>query len=303
MPKAAAKQNKGLSLGKRKALVGWSFILPNFIGFFVLVLLPILFSFVLSFTDWNGYGSMNFVGLKNFFTIFGDKYFLQALGRTLLFTVFSVVVTTFCSLGLAVLLNKGLKGTAIFRSAIFFPYVASIVAVGVVWNMMFQPDFGPINELLRAFGIADPPGWFASTKWAIWAVIIVNIWKHMGYYMIVYLAALQDVPTELYEAATIDGANRTQYFWRIVWPTILPSTFFVIMMLTINSFKSLDLVFVLTNGGPGQATTLVANYIYNKAFVSENYGVSSAAAIVLFAIVAVITFIQFRVEKKWDSAN
>lgn len=289
---------KGLSLGARNTLVGMSFILPNFLGFFIFIFIPVVFSFVISFTKWDGFKPMEFVGLSNFVTIFNDKYFLQALGRTLVYTVFTVFFTTFAALGLAVLLNKGLKATGVFRGAIFFPYIASIVAVGAVWKMLFMKDYGPINEFLRFIGIQNPPGWLASSKAALPAVIIISVWKNMGYYMVVYLAALQDIPVELAEASTIDGATKLQHFWRIVMPLLAPSTFFVVLMLTINSFKIFDLIYATTEGGPGQATTLVVNYIYNKSFVSNTYGVASAAAMVLFVIVAIITVFQFRVEKK-----
>lgn len=294
-----AESRRGLSLHTRNTLIGWSFILPNFIGFAVFVLAPILFSFFLSFTHWDGFTPMQFAGLSNFTKILKDKYFVQALWRTVVYTFFSVLVTTFISLGLAVLLNKRIVGRSVFRGAIFFPYVASIVAVGVVWNMLFQKDFGPINAFLRFIGIQNPPGWTASVKWALPAVIIVNIWKNMGYYMIVYLAALQGIPRELREASMIDGASSVQHFWRVTMPMLAPSTFFVVMMLTINSFKSFDLIYVMTEGGPGQATTLLSNYIYNKAFVSETYGVASAAAMVLFLVVGIVTVIQFRLEKRW----
>ena len=167
--------------------------------------------------------------------------------------------------------------------------------------MLFQKDMGLINEILRSFGVTDVPGWFASTKWALPGVIVVNIWKNMGYYMIIYLAALQDVPTSLVEAGMIDGASAWQQFWKIKWPLLGNATFFVVMMLTINSFKSFDLIYALTEGGPNKATTLLSQYIYNQSFVSWDYGRASAAAMVLFVIVAVITLIQFRLEKKFSN--
>ncbi|MDL2300910.1 sugar ABC transporter permease [Lachnospiraceae bacterium OttesenSCG-928-D06] len=297
-----AKQSgsRKLSLEKRNALVGLSFILPNFIGFFIFIMIPVVFSFILSLMQWDGFTEMSFVGLKNFATIFADKYFWGALQRTLIFCVLNVVLTTMISLFLAVLVNKGLKLIGIFRSAIFFPYVASIVAVGAVWRQLFMKDFGPINMFLQAIGISDPPGWLASSKWALFAVVIVSVWKSMGYYMMVYLGGLQNIPVELKEAAAIDGATNRQHFWRVVLPLLGPSHFFVILMNTINSFKAFDLIFVLTEGGPGQATTLLVNYIYNNGFntTTPKYGIASAAAMVLFAIVGTITVIQFRIERK-----
>ena len=291
---------KGMTLRRRNTLVGLSFITPNFVGFFVLNLIPILFAFWLSFNRWDGYNPMQFAGLDNFKYIFSHKVFQQAVLKTIIYTVCCVVITMALSLGLAVLINQSLKGIGIFRAAIFFPHVASVVAVAAVWQMLFQKDMGLINETLRLFGVTDVPGWFASTKWALPAVIIVSIWKSMGYYMIIYLAALQDVPTSLVEAGMIDGANAWQRFWHIKWPLLRNATFFVVMMLTINSFKSFDLIFALTEGGPGTATTLLSQYIYNQSFISWDYGRASAAAMVLFAIVAVITLVQFRVEKKLD---
>ena len=250
-----------MSLNTRNTLTGIGFILPNFVGFFCFVLIPIIFSFVLAFTKWDGFTEMTFAGLNNFVKIFSSKVFLNSLWITATYTVFTVVLTTVASLGLALLLNQKLKGRNFFRSAIFFPYVASVVAVGVVWNNMFQPDYGPINQFLRAIGIVDPPAWFASTTWALPAIIIVSVWKGMGYYMIIYLAGLQGISPSLYEAARIDGASSWHMFRRITVPMLTSSTFFVVMMLTINSFKTFDLIFTLTEGGPGTATTVLAKYI------------------------------------------
>lgn len=299
--KAPPAKQGGMTLKQRRTLEGLSFITPNFIGFFVLILIPVLFTFWLCFNKWNGYTPMEFVALDNFKYIFTHKIFQEAVVKTLIFTACSVVITLLLALGLAVLINQKLAGIGIFRTAIFFPYVASVVAVAAVWQMLFQKDMGLINEMLCFFGVTDVPGWFATTKWALPGVIIVNIWKNMGYYMIIYLAALQDVPTSLVEAGMIDGASAWQRFWKIKWPLLGNATFFVVMMLTINSFKSFDLIYALTEGGPGTATTLLSQYIYNQSFVSWDYGRASAAAMVLFAIVAVITLIQFRLEKKFSN--
>lgn len=299
--KKPPKQKHIFKLSTRKTIVGMSFILPNFIGFFVLIFIPVLFTFWLGFNKWDGFNAMQFVGFDNFAYIFSDKVFLESVVRTLIYTVFSVLITMVVSLGLAVLINQKIKGIGLFRTAIFFPYVASVVAVAAVWQMLLQKDMGLVNEILRMFGVVDVPGWFATTAWALPAVIMVSIWKNMGYYMIIYLAALQDVPTSLIEAGRIDGANAWQRFWRIKWPLLAPVTFFVIMMLTINSFKSFDLIYVLTEGGPGNATTLLSQYIYNQSFISWDYGRASAAALVLFAVVAVITIVQFRLEKKFTN--
>lgn len=299
MPKNQLTNKKGMSLNTRNTLLGLSFILPNFIGFFIFILIPVLFSFVLSFAKWDGFNAMTFAGLANFKKIFADSVFPKVLTNTLIFAFFSVTVTLVLSLSLAILLNKKLRGVNFFRSAIFFPYVASVVAVAAVWNNLFA-RVGPINNILAIFGITDLPGWTASTKWALPAVIIVNVWKNMGYFMILYLAALQDIPISLYEASTIDGASKWQQFRRITLPMLTPSHFFVIMMLTINNFKVFDLIYAMTEGGPGNSTRMIANYIYDKFYISMDYGATSAAAMVLLAIVGTVTVIQFRAEKKFN---
>jgi ABC-type sugar transport system permease subunit len=291
-------KQRGIPLALRNTLVGISFIIPNFAGFFIFVLIPVGFSLILSVMDWDGFNAMKFNGINNFRAIFRDSVFRQSMSRTFVYTIACVVFTMFASLGLAVLLNKKLTAKNFFRSAIFFPYVASVVSIAVVWRLLFMRDTGPVNLFLHFIGITNPPGWFVTTRWALPGVIIVTIWKSMGYYMIVYLAALQGIPKELHEAASMDGASGIQYFWCITLPLLAPATFFVVLMLTINSFKSFDLIFALTEGGPGNATMLLSHYIYNKAFISFNYGHTSAAALVLFAIIGFITLIQFRMEKR-----
>jgi len=242
---------------------------------------------------------MVFVGLENFKRLINDSTFRISFANTIKYAIFTVPITVVASLLLAVLLNKKIKGIAVFRTSFFFPYIASLVAVGAVWNMLFQPEYGPINNLLRTIGIANPPRWVVSTKWAMMAVIIVSIWKFMGYYMIVYLAALQGISPALYEAASIDGANGWRKLRYITIPLLTPTTFFVMMMLTIQCFKVFDLIYVMTGGGPGRSTNVLVNFIYNSAFVKFEFGYASAAAIVLFVIVLVVTLIQFKGEKKF----
>lgn len=288
---AKAEKKRLISLNTRNTLVGLSFILPNFIGFTVFILVPVIFSFVLSVMKWDGFTAMEFVGLQNFVNIFKDRVFRAALRQTIVFSVFTVIFSMIAALGLALLLNTKIKFVNFFRSAIFFPYVASIVAVGAVFKAMFLKGGGPINQFLSMIGVPAEllPGWLSSTKWALMAVIIVQVWKNMGYFMLIYLAALQDIPSSLYEAASIDGASKWRQFRSITFPMLTPSHFFVFIMLTINSFKTFDLIFALTEGGPGTATTLLSMYIYNQSFISWNYGNASAAAIILLLIVGSIT--------------
>lgn len=285
----------------RSNLIGYSFILPNLIGYAIFVFIPVIFSFVLSVMKWDGSRTpMEFVGLSNFVQIFNDRIFVQSFFHTIQYALLTVLPTLVLALLLAVLLNHKLKGIAVFRTALYFPYIASIVAVGAVWNMLFQPDFGPINEFLRFIGISKPPRWVVDVKWAMVAISIVSVWKYMGYYMIVYLAALQGISGSLYEAAGIDGANGFQKLRYITIPMLTPTTFFVLIMLTIQCFKVFDLVYVMTGGGPGNATKTLVNYIYEKAFTSWEFGPASAGALVLFSVVLVVTLIQFAGEKKWS---
>lgn len=283
----------------KRNLVGYSFIIPNFIGYFLFIFIPVCFSFILSVMSWDGGAKtkMVFVGLDNFRRLFSDSSFIISMKNTLYYAVFTVPLTVVAALIIAVLLNSKIKGIVVYRTAFFFPYIASLVAVGAVWNMLFQPEFGPINEILKAIGILNPPKWLASVKWAMPAVIVVSIWKYMGYYMIVYLAALQGISSDLYEAASIDGATGFKKFKYITVPMLKPTTFFVIIMLTIQCFKVFDLIYVMP--GPGQSTKVLVNHIYNAAFVDYKFGYASASALVLFAIVLVVTLIQFRTEKKF----
>ncbi len=285
----------------RSNLIGYSFILPNLIGYAIFVFIPVIFSFVLSVMKWDGSRApMEFVGLSNFVQIFNDRIFVQSFIHTIQYALLTVLPTLVLALLLAVLLNHKLKGIAVFRTALYFPYIASIVAVGAVWNMLFQPDFGPINEFLRFIGISKPPRWVVDVKWAMVAISVVSVWKYMGYYMIVYLAALQGISGSLYEAAGIDGANGFQKLRYITIPMLTPTTFFVLIMLTIQCFKVFDLVYVMTGGGPGNATKTLVNYIYEKAFTSWEFGPASAGALVLFSVVLIVTLIQFAGEKKWS---
>ncbi len=299
MAEKSTCEKKTGSLKRRKALIGYSFILPNFLGFAIFILIPVVFTLVLSVMKWDGFNEMTFNGISNFRSVFRDRVFKSSISKTLIYVTFSVVLTLLAALALACALNKKIKGRDAFRAAIFFPYVASMIAVGAVWKQLLEANYGPINQFLRSLGMDNPPAWFASTQWAIWGVIIVAIWKYMGYYMLIYLAGLQDISVQLYEAATLDGASPWQRFTRITLPMLTPSTFFVFIMLTINSFKSFDLIYALTQGGPGTSTTLLSNYIYNQTFLYWDYGKSSAASIILFSIVLAITIIQFRGEKKF----
>lgn len=282
-----------------KHLVAYSFILPNLLGFAIFTLVPMVFSLGLSFMSWDGANQISWVGLDNFRRLMDDSTFEIALKNTIWYVIGTVPSTMVCALLLAVLLNQPIRGRNIFRTIYFFPYVASLVAVAVVWNMLFFPSAGPVNEFLRALGVDNPPRWSASVDWAMHTVVMASIWRGMGYYMIIYLAALQGIPAILYESAEIDGANAWQKFRYITVPMLTPATFFISIMLTISSFKVFDLILVMTNGGPGRATNVLVIHTYNTAFRQFKFGYSSSIAMVLFVLVMTITIVQFYMERRW----
>lgn len=285
------KSNRAL----RNNLTAYSFIAPNFIGFCVFTLVPMVFAIALSFCSWDGAHAIEFVGLKNFMDLAGDKTFKTAFINTIVYCVGTVPLTLVCSLGLAMLLNQNVKFRNFFRTVSFFPYVASLVAVAAVWNMIFSPSMGLVNMVLASLGVENLPRWAAGKETAMITVILFSVWKNMGYYMVIYLAGLQGTNPSLEEAAALDGANKWHIFRHITLPQLRPTTFFVTITLTIASFKVYDQMYMITQGGPGDATITLVYDIYNIAFVNTpKYGYASAVAMVLFAMVLIITLIQFK---------
>ena len=292
---APAVQKKGMSKSLRESLVAYSFIAPNFIGFCVFTLVPMIFAIGLAFCDWDGVHPVEFIGLQNFIDLLDDETFKASFVNTIVYTVGTVPLTLVCSLGMAVLLNQKVKFRNFFRTVSFFPYVASLVAVAAVWNMIFSPSMGPVNQLLASLGVENLPRWAAGKDTAMITVILFSVWKNMGYYMVIYLAGLQGTNLELNEAAELDGANKWQIFWHVILPQLRPTTFFVIIMLTISSFKVYDQMYMITQGGPGNATMTLVYDIYNVAFVNTpRYGYASAISMVLFVLVLIVTIVQFR---------
>ncbi|GGK95328.1 ABC transporter permease [Sphaerisporangium melleum] len=302
MAQAMTRSAPGGSPPKRPAwrgiLIGWSFILPNFLGFALFTLIPMLAAFALAFLKWDSYNSPEWVGAANFRRLLSDENFYVALRNTFAYAGGHIPLTLVAALGLAVALDRKLRGVQFFRTAAFFPYITSLVAVAVVWNMLFNPTAGPVNQFLHALGVDDPPRWVASTDWAMPAVIVTSVWRDMGYYMVLFLAGLQTIPKEYYEAARVDGANTWQRFWKITLPCLRPTTFFVVVMLTIQSFKVLDLIVVMTDGGPGRSTLVLSQLIYREGITEGRFGYSSAIALVLFVIVLTVTVVQFRLNER-----
>jgi multiple sugar transport system permease protein len=282
----------------RAYLVGWSFILPNLIGFGVFTLYPVLSLFYMSFTNWNVFGSAQWTGLANYQRLVNDPMFHTALLNTLYYCALTIPLTLLASLGLALLLNTKLRGAVFFRTAAFFPYITSIVAIAVVWNLLFSQQDGPVDEVLRALGWSSPPAWLVSQDWAMPAVAIISTWRDMGYYMVLFLAGLQAVPRELHEAARVDGANAVQRFFAVTLPGLRPTTFFVMIILTINSLKVFDLILVMTQGGPGTSTLVLSQFIYQTGFVNYQFGYASAASVALFLLSLIFTVVQFALNRR-----
>ena len=302
-------------LERKNTLIAYSFLAPNFIGFAVFTLVPVICAIALSLFEWNGgdISKLKFVGLDNYATIFATKkvaekgisYFFNradlgiALKNTVYYTIVTVPLTIVCALALAMLLNK-IKGAVFFRTVFFFPYVSSMVAICVCWSFMLTKD-GPINLMIMALGVNFNKSWTADSGMAIWSIILVSVWRNMGYYMVLYLAALQGIPRELLEAATVDGASKWQQFLHVTLPQLKPTTFFVSVMMVISCFKIYDVVAIMTDGGPGRSTKMLVTYIYDEAFVKVRYGQASAISMVLLVIVLLVTIIQFSSEKKFSA--
>jgi multiple sugar transport system permease protein len=289
-------------MNRSESFAGWMFIFPCLIGFGLLTLLPILFSLVISFTEWNfldGLAGIKFIGLKNFVEMWSDRNFTGSLVNNLIFAGIVVPLTMVLSLLTAVALNTKSFLKSPIRLMIFMPYVSSMVAVSVVWSILYQPTDGPINQFLSLLGVSDLPGWLASSDWALPAIIIMTIWMNIGYNMIIYLAGLQGIPKELYEAAKMDGAGPLKTLLSITVPLLSPTTFFVVITSIIQSFQVFVAVFVMTQGGPGGSTSVLTYYIYQAGFTFYKMGYASAMAWVLFIIIFIVTAFQWRAQKKW----
>lgn len=284
---------------RRNRITAYTFLLPNIIGFLLFILVPVIASFFMSFTSWNGFGDIEFIGLDNYVQLLKDENFKISFLNSILFMVISVPVTLFLSVLIAVILNQGVRFVKVFRTAVFLPYVTATIAVAAVWQLIFNPTMGPINGMLMKLGIDQPPGWLSSPSWALISVSIVYIWHSIGYYMVLFLAGLQSIPDYLYEAADLDGAGPISKFFKITLPMLSPVLFFTTIIGVINSFKVFDLIYVLTGGGPGRSTHVLVYDIYNSAFKQFEYGYASAMAYVLFLLILLISIVQFMGQKKW----
>jgi multiple sugar transport system permease protein len=275
------------------------FLLPNLILFFAFMLFPVIGSFLLSFTSWDLLGPIHWVGLKNYVDLFQDEVFIEVLWNTIYFTAVSVPIGIFISLLLAIALNQKIRGIKFYRAAYFLPVISSMVAVAVIWQWIYNPEYGLFNFTLSLFGMKGP-NWLSDSTWAMPAIIITSIWKGLGFNMLLFLAGLQGISESYYEAAELDGATTVAKFRHITVPLLTHTTFFVTVMSIIGSFQVFDTVFLMTGGGPGRSTSVVVHYLYQNAFEYFRMGYASAMAYILFFMVFIITVIQFWRQKKWS---
>ncbi|MGM0523409.1 MAG: carbohydrate ABC transporter permease [Bacillota bacterium] len=284
---------------RKEALIGWLFLTPEIIGMVLLYVLPIIFAVLLSFTEWNlvgGLSEIRFVGLDNFIRLFNDERVFIALRNNLVYTAIVVPVSMLLALVLATLINAKVHFKSFFKVAFFIPYISSIIAVGAIWRALYHPSQGPINQLLMALGITEVPGWLASTNTSLIAIIIISIWAQIGYVVVIYLAGLANIPPEVYEAAEMDGANSLQKFYKITFPLLKPTHMFLAITLLITSFKVFDLIKFLTDGGPINSSSVLVYLIYQEGFQRFNMGYASAISILLFAVVASLTFLTWKLQ-------
>jgi multiple sugar transport system permease protein len=297
--KKRTKGTRPLSkLALQEERAAYLFLLPWLLGFTLLLAIPILASIFISFTKWNLLNPPVWVGLENYRDMFTDRDFYQSMGVTLEYIALSVPIYTVTALSLSLLLNQKLKGIYVFRSVMFMPSVIASTAVAVMFAMLLNPDFGVINEGLRAIGIANPPRWLASTQWAIPAVVLMGLWT-IGGGTIIYLAGLQNIPPHLYEAAEIDGANSIQKFWYITLPLLTPTIFFNLITGLIGAFQVFDAAYVLNNRARRGALNFYLLNLYNEGFRESRFGYASALAWVLVIISAIAIVIIFRTSERW----
>lgn len=280
---AGSRKRRGLS-----DLTGWAFVAPALIIILGLSIFPAVWAFVLSLQKWNGFAPPKFVGGDNYARLMSDSEFWAAVSHTGLYVLLFVPASVLAGLFLAVALNRSIALIGLYRTAIFVPFVASAAATGILSNYLFSPQYGLVNNVLRTIGLPAQK-WLEDPNQAMLVIAIMSLWGQAAFTTVIYLAALQDIPNELLEAARIDGANRWQTFWRIVWPELSPVTVFITIWQVIGALQLFDLVYTTTRGQPLDSTKTVVFYLWEKAFKAFDFGLGSAAAYVLFAVTLLIT--------------
>ncbi|WP_340022838.1 sugar ABC transporter permease [Paenibacillus sp. FSL K6-1096] len=282
-------------------IAGYLFIAPMLILTVTLVIIPILLSGVISFSNWNfvsGLDGFQLVGLDNYTRLMQDESFHRSLYNNLIM-IAVVPVAMFLALVLAVLINKATYFKTFFKVIYFMPFISSFVAIALLWRVLYHPNNGPINGFLRSIGVEHPPMWLADPKFALISVMIIMVWTSLGFNMVIYLAGLQNISRDLYEAADVDGASPLRQFFRITLPMLSPTSFFLLITGIVGSFKVFDLIMVLTGGGPAGSTSVIVYYLYEVAFVNLESGYASAMGIILLILILLVTLIQWVGQKKW----
>lgn len=278
-------------------VVPYLYILPNMILFFVFMIFPLFMALYYSFMKWNGLGKPKFIGIKNYAYIFNDPIFINTLLNTVKFTLFVVPALMVLALTFALVLNKKIFLRGFIRTVIYIPAIISMVAVGMIFTWLFNSQIGLINYVLSVFGVKQID-WISDPRFAMIMVVVGTLWSRVGYNMVIYIAGLQGISAEYYEAATVDGASAIQKFFYITLPLLKSTHIFIFVTSVIYSFRSFDLIYVMTKGGPLHSTETMVVYIYNTAFQENQYGRANAAGVVLFSILFIFTLLRLKSEKE-----
>ncbi|OXM16973.1 carbohydrate ABC transporter permease [Paenibacillus herberti] len=287
------------SLAKKEHLVWAAFIAPAFLIYTIIFLGPVITSFYYSMTNWNGlYKTMDFVGLRNFIELTSDEDFLNALRNTFWFTLFIVIFQNGLAIPLALALDSKIKTKSMLRAAFFVPAILSPLVVGYTWSYIFQPN-GLLNVLLGKLGLtAWQQSWLGDPKYALYSLVVIVLWQYVGYSMVIFVANLQTIPADYYEAADIDGAGGWRKFTAITFPLMAPSLTINVVLASIGSLKAFDIIYVTTKGGPYHATETVTTLLYQKAFSESSFGYGTAIGVVMFFIILIISFLQIVVLRR-----
>ncbi len=281
------------NLTNNERFAGWVFILPALIGTLIFIIIPVICSFGLSFAKWDLLNPIQFVGLANYREIFSEALFYKILLNTIVFALATSVLGVIIPLVLACILNSKVRGSEFYKTAYFLPFITPMIVIGVVWEWIFDPNIGLLNHVLHLH-----INWLYDTHFAMPALIIVSVWKLIGYNMVIFLSSLAGISQSMFEAAKIDGANELQTFKNVTVPLLSPTIFFVVIITAISSFQVFDLIYLMTQGGPLNSTNVLVYAIYQNAFEYFNVGKASAIAYVLFVIILVLTLVQWNLRKK-----
>lgn len=281
------------NINKNDGLTALIFILPAVLGTLIFIVIPVIFSFSLSFVDWDLLSPMKFVGLSNFKDVLTDSTFVQVLINTFVFAIASSVFAVIIPLVLACILNIKIRGSNFYKTAYFLPFITPMIVIAIVWQWVFDPNMGLLNQILHTH-----IKWLYDVRFAMPALIAVSVWKLIGYNMIIFLSGLSTINQEVLEAAKIDGANSWQVLKNVTVPLLSPTIFFVIVITSISSFQVFDLIYVMTQGGPDNSTMVLVYSIYKYAFEYFDVGKASAIAYILFAIIFVLVLCQWKLRKK-----